>query len=88
MTNDGRRDGRGTWRIWEESTDRDLVSKSQGRRPFERPKYRCKENIKIDRNGIIYEEVDRTDQDQVTNNQRDVVKPVIDFQLLGHLLSS
>jgi len=46
------------------------------------------ENFKIYRNGIRYEEVNRTDQDQGTDNQRDVVKPVINFQLPGQLLSN
>ena len=59
-------------RVWEKSTYRDLVGKSQERRPFERPRHRCTENIKIYRSGIKYEEVDRTDQDQGTDNQRDV----------------
>ena len=65
----------------------DLVGKSPDRTPFRRPRHRCTENIKIYRNGIGYEKVDRTDQDQGRDDQRDVVKPVINFQLPGHLLS-
>jgi len=87
MTNNGRRDGRGIWRVWDESTYRDLVGKSPDRTPFRRPRHRCTENIKIYRNGIGYEKVGRTDQDQGTNNQRDIVKPLINLQLPGHLLS-
>jgi hypothetical protein len=59
-------------RVWEESTYRDLVEKSQERRPFGRPRHRCKKNIKIYRNGIGYEKVDRIGRDQGTDNQRDV----------------
>jgi hypothetical protein len=88
VTNNGRWDWGGMRRIWDESMYRNLVGKSQGKRPFWRPRYRCTKNIKLYRNGIRYEEVDRTDQDQGTDNQRDVVKPVINFQLQSHFLSN
>jgi hypothetical protein len=76
------------WRVWEGSTYRDLVGKSQGRRPFGKPRYRCTENIKIYCNRIRHEEMNRIDKDQGTDNQWDVVKPVINFQLSRHLFSN
>ena len=55
------------------------MGKSQERRKFRRQRHKCTENIKIYRNGMGYEKVDRTDQDQGTDNQGDVVKSVITF---------
>ena len=43
---------------------------------------------KLFRNEIRYEKVDRIDQNQGRNNQRDVVKPVTNFQLPDHLLAN